>query len=360
MPIPTAAVKTLTVLLLTVLWMVSAEGEVQAGAAEVPSGDSAVQYVRAALDAAAASVKDGIDVNIPRNNGGTAIMHAVFGNASAVALLIHSGADVNAQDTKGRTPLMFAAMLNRTASASLLLDAGANVHATDIKGDTALSLAAANNCTTIVALLLNAGANVNALDARGGNALMKAVPKGHVAVAKMLFAAGIDVNVKGGTPLSLAVAFNSTAMVSLLLQSNATIAPQQAAIPLMIAAGNNNNIIMQQLIDTGVPINVKTASVALILAALNNNAAMVSMLLQAGLQVASVDVEGSKPQIASAMLSLCSPGTPSESSKLCAMRDAVQHAAFGELCWDRIISNLPFVWKGKEIIKQEIPIRAQM
>lgn len=52
--------------------------------------------------------------------------------------LIESGADVNAKDARGVTPLGVAVGFNRIAIVKLLLDAKCRVDETDAKGNTAL------------------------------------------------------------------------------------------------------------------------------------------------------------------------------------------------------------------------------
>ena len=65
------------------------------------------------------------------------------GDVAAVALLLEAGADPNARDVSGWTPLHKAAGFNANpAVVGALLDAGADVHARDADGWTPLHLAA--------------------------------------------------------------------------------------------------------------------------------------------------------------------------------------------------------------------------
>ena len=55
--------------------------------------------------------------------------------------LLQDGCDINAADSNGRTPLMYAARYNRPTAVGLLLEAGADINAKDKDGKTALDLA---------------------------------------------------------------------------------------------------------------------------------------------------------------------------------------------------------------------------
>src|ERR1022692_725187 len=63
------------------------------------------------------------------------------GNAKEIAALLAKGANLEARDKEGRTPLMLAAQYGRTASVRLLLDKGAQPDARDRRRWTAYMLA---------------------------------------------------------------------------------------------------------------------------------------------------------------------------------------------------------------------------
>jgi len=72
--------------------------------------------------------------------------------------LLQAGCDVNAADSNGRTPLMYAARYSRLTAVRLLLEAGANVNARDKDGMTALDLTKQFANREIIELLQRAGA----------------------------------------------------------------------------------------------------------------------------------------------------------------------------------------------------------
>jgi len=113
---------------------------------------------------------------------------------------------INAQNSRGRTPLIEAAIRGKAESVTLLLDAGATVDAVDDEGRTALYSAAAASRYAVVRVLLANGANVKAVANDGYTPLMAAARCGNLESVDYLIAAGADVNARdphGRTPLEL-------------------------------------------------------------------------------------------------------------------------------------------------------------
>ena len=72
----------------------------------------------------------GADVNAKNKKGMTPLHFAIYkDNSEIVELLIDKGADVNAMATDGRTPLHSAAIMGRKEIAELLIAKGADVNA---------------------------------------------------------------------------------------------------------------------------------------------------------------------------------------------------------------------------------------
>ncbi len=89
----------------------------------------------------------------------------------AEELITYSRANVNAQDTYGRTALMWAAYFGYEDMVKLLLKHKANVNAKSNSGQTALVLAAVEGHKNIVQLLLEAGADATITNNQGRTAL---------------------------------------------------------------------------------------------------------------------------------------------------------------------------------------------
>ena len=85
------------------------------------------------------------------------------GNIEAAKQAIAAGADVNAKDKYGWTPLHSAAFNGHKEIVELLIDNGADLDAKNILGVTPLHYAANQGHTEIVELLIAKGADVNAI-----------------------------------------------------------------------------------------------------------------------------------------------------------------------------------------------------
>ena len=147
------------------------------------------------------------------------------GDVEAVKQFIASGTDVDAKDNislwmkdniRGRTPLYWAAWTGEMEIAELLIDAGADVNAKNDEGRTPLDLAIQNSAwphvrrkrTEIAALLRKHGGKTGEW-LKAGESIHIAARVGHIEAVKHHLAAGTDVNAKdedGKTPLDHAEA----------------------------------------------------------------------------------------------------------------------------------------------------------
>ena len=175
----------------------------------------------ATAQATAACLAAGADVNARDRNGNTPLLFAtemLGGGADespaskdpgVVTLLLEAGAEVNARNEVRSTPLHNAAWGKRvelaTNSADLvenppivaaLLVAGADANARDNGGSTPLHHAAAIEGLETVAMLLDAGADIQARDNSGNSPLLRAADYGFGTpeMLETLIAAGADVN----------------------------------------------------------------------------------------------------------------------------------------------------------------------
>jgi ankyrin repeat protein len=99
---------------------------------------------------------------------------------------LDAGANVNARDDLGDTPLILVAQYDHTATARLLLERGADVNARDKQGMTALMEAAKGGHAAAVELLLGHGAQSEGKTSYGETALSLARENGHTDCERLL------------------------------------------------------------------------------------------------------------------------------------------------------------------------------
>lgn len=161
-----------------------------------------------------------------------------FGDDGVINYLIDNGANINARDSGGRTPLMYVAISGRNDIVDLLIEKGANVNAQDNENKTALIYATLNDNEKVVGRLLEAKADPNlpapGKDAdpaqkalkQGAGPLLFAVRRGNHAIAQRLLEAGADPNPNLGRAvvlLSFAIDKKDKKMVELLVEAGAKI-----------------------------------------------------------------------------------------------------------------------------------------
>jgi hypothetical protein len=93
------------------------------------------------------------------------------GAMNSLKLLISKGANVNAVDREGSTPLMYAVRGDQIGAAKLLLSSGAHIGAKDRQGRTALHFAALRGSAAMTKFLIARGASGSAKDQFGDTPL---------------------------------------------------------------------------------------------------------------------------------------------------------------------------------------------
>jgi len=170
---------------------------------------------------------------------------AYFGIETIVQLLLEKGADVNAADQGGWTPLYRASGMGHIDVVKLLLEKGAHIEAADRGGQTPLYRASGIGHIDVVKLLLEKGAHIEAANRGGQTPLHWASASGHIDVVNLLLEKGAHIEAAdrvGQTPLHWASASGHIDVVSLLLEKGADVsaADQSGWMPIDDASGNGH------------------------------------------------------------------------------------------------------------------------
>lgn len=197
-----------------------------------------------ALDMMALLLDRGADVNAKNRRGSTPLHWAVHDQAK-VRLLLSRGATVNSKQNEGRTPLFLAASLaNSIDTIRLLLAKGADPDIATANRQTPLMAAAALGSVDAVRLLLDADAAVDAKNGAGETALMLAAGDGNPDAVALLLARGADARVRSKrneTALGNAATAGVEHTVRLLVEAGADVNVRniRGYSPLMLAASSD-------------------------------------------------------------------------------------------------------------------------
>ena len=188
----------------------------------------------------------------------TQLLDAVkAGDQQAVRALIADGADVNASEADGTTPLHWAAYSSDLAIAQLLVRAGADATIANRYGVEALSVAAVGGNAALIELLLVAGADPNTVQGEGETALMTAVRTGKLEAVEVLLDHGADVNAveqwRGQTALMWAAAEGHAGIIPTLLEHDADLRARSLGgySALLFAAREGHIDVVEALLDAG-------------------------------------------------------------------------------------------------------------
>lgn len=158
---------------------------------------------------------------------------AAAGDVSKIKALAE-GADLNARDGNGRTPLMVAAFLRRHDAARALIAAGADLNLLDNDRYDVLTISGVIDDPVMVKIAIDSGANTRLITSRyDGTALIASAHLGHVEVVRHLIA--------GKAPLDHVNNLGWTALIEAIVLGDGG-ANHQAIVKDLIAAGADVNI----------------------------------------------------------------------------------------------------------------------
>jgi ankyrin repeat protein len=159
---------------------------------------------------------------------------AASGSTGEVEAALKEGADINARDPLGRTPLMVAVYRRDLAVAQALIGLGANVNALEHQSYDAITIAAVQNDAEMLDALVKSGGNTRAITSPyAGTALIAAAHLGNVEAVHALVA--------GRAPLDHVNRLGMTALIEAIVLGDGG-ARHQAGVSALIAAGADVNL----------------------------------------------------------------------------------------------------------------------
>ncbi len=178
---------------------------------------------RGHVEAAMILIENGALLDSPDYERQNALHYAAIrGHAEMVALLVERGADIEARNSRERTPLMLAARESGdTEIARVLIDAGADINAKDKYGEFPLELAAWRGFVDFVDLLLDEGVDVPLEGDRAKWLTRFATQRALVRLFDYMVENGADLSIEsetGGSLLHSAAAGGSREIVDLLIE----------------------------------------------------------------------------------------------------------------------------------------------
>jgi ankyrin repeat protein len=228
---------------------------------------------------------------------------AASGQSSSVETILETKPDpVNCRDSRGWTPLHYAAFNGQTKMIQLLIAHGGAVNATDKDGATPMHVAASAGYPDAIEALLQGGARIDAQDHSGKTALLNAASEGSVPAAEVLLAhrASTEVHDSSGcTPLSCAAAKGLTDVVRLLVEHGANLESREndGYTPLNIAAWFGHFEVAALLLAANADVNSrsKDGTTPLHGAAASGSVQLASLLLEHGAHLKAGNLHGFTP-----------------------------------------------------------------
>jgi ankyrin repeat protein len=249
---------------------------------------------------------------------------AYWGKTEAITVLLKDGADIEAQDALGDTPLEHAVdNFHNLETVKLLIKAGAKINNKDYQGLTALHKALLTDTIEdeVVLFLIHSGADVNLQDLENNKALHYAVINEKAGIVKELIKTGANTEIQGKdkrTPLLLAIENQKEEMVRLLLSSGANVNGPgliSGLGALHMAAYDPGNIeIIKILLTAGAKVNAKdedgNSPLHIVIRSgqnykppsVNQQLEAITLLLKAGADVNAKNVNGHTPLAAARII----------------------------------------------------------
>jgi len=249
-------------------------------------------------------IDHGADVEAENAIGKTPLfMLATMGHTEAMRWLVNEkGASVEARDNNGRTPIFSANDKGNVESIKYLKEElRASIHVRDSAGLSPMDYAAGCGQVENIKCLAQLGANVNAKRSNGQTPMFSAAASGKVEVIKCLVDLGADVNAidnDGTTPMFMAAQAGQPESIICLKELGADINASDSVgmTPIFMAAGHGNPANIECLVSLGVDVNTKSKNgmTPIFLAVAEGQLDSVKCLVALGADV-NVEAQGMTP-----------------------------------------------------------------
>jgi ankyrin repeat protein len=247
-------------------------------------------------------ISRGANTEAANATGETPLFTAVkYDNASTVKVLLANGAYLNSRDTLGNSALHAAVRWDTPRAAAALIDSGIDINAHSLNGNTPLHDAVRLGIVNMETLLVQRGASLEVRNAGGNSPLMEAIMAGHPLSMERLAELGADPttrNNRGDTPLHVAVAMERSDLVTPLLSWGAPIHAKNSfgKSPFQIALAGSPRMVSTLLTRDRI-YGADDSGFSALHIAVQEHAGpdMIKIIIDQGGRINSVDYEGRSP-----------------------------------------------------------------
>ena len=238
-------------------------------------------------------------------SGGTPLHEAVrYGRVDIARLLILGGANINATDSIGKTPILLIIPQNAQKEMyPLLIQYRAKVNQKDMYGDTVLHVATmANAPVNTLSLLVSNGAVINERNKEGVTPLSLAIELHHKDQVKFYAENGADVyaeDMEGNTPITKALESDTVEMLKTLMTgANISSTDSSGNTALHIAISKDAPIeYIRYLVEAGSDVNArnKNGDSVLFIAVQKNRRDAGDLLLEKNADIFATNTQNNSP-----------------------------------------------------------------